>query len=434
MKRLWLYYFPLLFIPGLAANRATELGTIQFSDFLIVPFLALLAVSTVWGAKLNIGRLTPWMGVFVGWALLSTVTIGVRYGYVDNFNTEFGVLKVAKFVLYGFAGILMARSLKDASTRNAFHWSLVAAGVVVGGSLWQNRLDAAQPLTEPGNAPTLTEYLGTNPISVMAAIFLAYLGGLLLIGHGTWRWRICATLSCLAILAGAAASEGRGGWVAGIAAGAYILLRLGPRKQVVLAGLTATVIIATLYQSQPEFKRQVDITLFEPELEDAYQGTRTVGTVDDGGRYRTWHNEVRKLEDAPFLGTGVYHRGGHSPLWTTGSHNFWLQMFLETGIVGGLLVLGILAGMWRQATRLRGIHRRADIPLKAALVAAFVGGLSGEYFYGGVVLLALLAAYAPTGSLPLASLPVPERAIQQVRRHVTAPAPAPVGLAGTPGE
>jgi hypothetical protein len=42
----------------------------------------------------------------------------------------------------------------------------------------------------------------------------------------------------------------------------------------------------------------------------------------------------------------------------------------------------------------------------AALVAAFVGGLSGEYFYGGMALFTFFAVYAPVGSVPLESLEV----------------------------
>jgi hypothetical protein len=40
------------------------------------------------------------------------------------------------------------------------------------------------------------------------------------------------------------------------------------------------------------------------------------------------------------------------------------------------------------------------VPTKAALVAAFVGGMSGEYFYGGLPLFTLLAVHAACGSLP----------------------------------
>ncbi len=46
-------------------------------------------------------------------------------------------------------------------------------------------------------------------------------------------------------------------------------------------------------------------------------------------------HESAKFPKSPIFGTGFYHRGEKSGLWLTGSHNFWIQMFLETGLVGG---------------------------------------------------------------------------------------------------
>jgi hypothetical protein len=40
----------------------------------------------------------------------------------------------------------------------------------------------------------------------------------------------------------------------------------------------------------------------------------------------------------------------------------------------------------------------------AALVTALVGGMSGEYFYGGMTLFTFFVVYAPVGSVPLSSL------------------------------
>ena len=85
------------------------------------------------------------------------------------------------------------------------------------------------------------------------------------------------------------------------------------------------------------------------------------------------------------------------------SHNFFLQMFLETGVPGGLLVLAIFYGLWRQAGCPAARRRGLDVPAKAALLAAVAGGLGGEYFYGGIGLFTLLAVYAVGGSLAVRS-------------------------------
>jgi hypothetical protein len=146
------------------------------------------------------------------------------------------------------------------------------------------------------------------------------------------------------------------------------------------------------------FRNRVDYTLFPDSsyLETYGSG---VGGIDDGARVVSWTTGLRQF-NAPVLGTGFFHRGGESGLDFTGSHNFFLQMFLETGIPGGVLMLIIFYRLWRMAasrsTKLAGL----ELPAKAALVAAMVGGSSGEYFYGGTMLLVLLGVCGPAGSLP----------------------------------
>jgi hypothetical protein len=122
--------------------------------------------------------------------------------------------------------------------------------------------------------------------------------------------------------------------------------------------------------------------------------------VDDGARFSTWVHEAPKLVNAPILGTGFYHRGGTSGLWDSGSHNFFLQMFLETGIVGGILMVSVFALTWRQAGLKTTSLNKISVATRAALITASVGGMSGEYFYGGVSVLVLFATFAIAGALP----------------------------------
>jgi hypothetical protein len=131
-------------------------------------------------------------------------------------------------------------------------------------------------------------------------------------------------------------------------------------------------------------------------------------SLDDAGRLKNWSAAAKRFPQAPFWGAGFFHRGGYSALRFTGSHNFFLQMFLETGVVGGLLVLLIFFMMWRQAGMVVARSAQLEIPLKCALLAAFVGGFGGEYFYGGPPVLALIAVYAPVGALACRRwIPVP---------------------------
>lgn len=406
LKHLWLWFFPLLFLPNLGYGAATANGSLQLADFLIWPYFVLLLFALPHGQRLNVGRITPLLVAFVVWATFSTISIPARYDYASdlfaNFGplavgsgpVTFGLLKIAKLCIYGLAGVWTARALADEYARDAFDWSLLAAGVVTGISLFA--LGSGEDINHADAGMT---YSATNGISVMMAILLCYLTGRYLTGQGSARWRRVARFGFVVMAAGFFLSDGRGGWIAAIAALAYLFIRLGFSRKLLTYGVAALMVIGFLYNTQPDFKQQVDMTLSAPTSHSGYQGTRNIGTIDDGGRFQNWAQEARKLFNAPVLGTGFFHRGGLSGLWSTGSHNFFIQMFLETGVVGGLLVIAVLSAMWRQAMRLVREAPHADIALKAAVIAAIVGGVSGEYFYGGIILFTLFAVYAPTGGL-----------------------------------
>jgi hypothetical protein len=47
---------------------------------------------------------------------------------------------------------------------------------------------------------------------------------------------------------------------------------------------------------------------------------------------------------------------------------------------------------------------KISVSTRAALITAIVGGLSGEYYYGGVGVLIVFAAFAMAGALPAAEV------------------------------
>ena len=153
----------------------------------------------------------------------------------------------------------------------------------------------------------------------------------------------------------------------------------------------------TAYETLPNFRFVVDLTL--SPADDA-----PLQSVDDGARVSTWTHEAPNLINAPVLGTGFYHRGGASGLWDSGSHNFFLQMFLETGVVGGILVISVFVLIWRQAGLTAVSRNKISVPTRAALITAIMGGMSGEYYYGGVSVLVVFAAFAMAGALPAAEV------------------------------
>jgi O-antigen ligase len=217
--------------------------------------------------------------------------------------------------------------------------------------------------------------------------------------HSSREWSVVLAIASPVLLVGMFFTDGRGGWVAAVVGAAYVALRYGIRPLLVAAAFVVALTLVATYQTESAFRKQVDMT-FDPTRLNYQSEFATSAGIDDGSRVEIWQHEAPRVIDAPLFGTGLYHRGGLSGLWTTGSHNYWLQMFLETGIVGGVLVLSVFWKMWQAAGSRWPEAAGVGIGARGALLAAFLGGMSGEYFYGGKPLLALFLVVAPALSLP----------------------------------
>jgi O-antigen ligase len=395
MKHLWLVCFPLLFIPNFGLSHATAFGTLEVSDWLVVPLILLLLIASPARFPQRISQLRPFLWAFLIWALLSTLSIHFRYDYSDDVPIALGsCLKLARLAIYVSASLLIARALHHPQVREKWLWSLVGAlfmlsiGLLAGGH-------------DRGGSPTesLEGYKSYNVIIVCVAILASYIVGLLIHNVGARRWRKFAGLVVLfaagaVVLSTSLSSHGRGGWVAFAVGFGYVLWkRTQAVKAFAIVGILGLFFLAA-YHTVITFQSLVDATF------STDPGSNSEQFVDDGSRVDSWKHEGSKFLDAPLFGTGFYHRGGQSGLWETGSHNFFIQMFLETGIVGGLLVIAIFAVAWRQAGHAVAVQNKIATPTRAALITAIVGGMSGEYYYGGIGVLVLLAVLALTGSLP----------------------------------
>lgn len=395
MKRLWLFYFPLLFVPNVGFSRQTDFGVLEISDWLILPFIILLVMTPSARYEQRVSKLSTLLWGFLVWALLSTLSIHFRYEYLDDVPIVVGsCLKLAKLVLYVIAGVFIARKLSDSRVRGEWLWSLLAALFMLSVGLLASRGDSG---AQPSDA--VEGYKSYNTIVVSMAILCAYIAGLWIDNIGSRRWSRCAGIVvvfavCSVLVSSSLSSHGRGGWIAFAMGFGYILWKR--TKTIKTAAIILMVGLASLgaYETLPNFKSVVNLTI-SPAEDAQFQ------SVDDGARFSTWVHEAPKFIDAPFWGTGFYHRGGVSGLWDTGSHNFFLQMFLETGLVGGVLPILIFALTWRLAGLTATSRNKISVATRAALVTAIVGGMSGEYYYGGVSVLVLFAVFAIAGSLPV---------------------------------
>ncbi len=396
MRRLWLLCFPLLFIPNLGFSHQTVFGVLEISDWLIGPFILLLLIARPARFDQRATQLKPWLWAFLVWALLSTLSIHFRYDYLDDVPIVIGsCLKLTRLAVYVIAGMLITRALADPQARERWLWSLIAALFMLSIGLLAGSTAHNAPSSD-----SLEGYKSYNLIIVSVAILCSYFVGLWVDDVGTRKWSAFAGMAvlfagCSVVLSASLSSHGRGGWAAfAIGLGYIAWKRIQTVKALGLVLVLSTAFIAS-YRTVTDFKSLVDETLSPDD------GPSSKQHVDDGGRLWSWGREASKFDDAPLFGSGFFHRGGASGLWETGSHNFFLQMFLETGVVGGALTLMVFAVAWRQAGGATAVRNRVSTATRAALVTAIAGGMSGEYYYGGIGVLMLFAVLAVTGSLSL---------------------------------
>jgi O-antigen ligase len=382
-------------MPNFGFSQQTSFGVLEVSDALIVPFIVLLLIAPSANYRQRVSRLNPLLWAFLVWAVLSTLSIHFRYGYLDDVPVLAGCcLKLGHLVLYVIAGISIAGKLSDPAVRREWMWSLVAALLMLSIGLL-----ASTGSPEGRASDSLEGYKSYNAIIVSMAILCCYVTGLWVDNACGRKWSRCAALAivfavCSVLLSTAhATGHGRGGWV-GLAVGCGYLFSRRTRNVKIWAIIVIVAMASfAAYETIPKFESLVDMTL--SPTEDAH-----LRSVDDGGRVFIWGHEAPRLFNAPVLGTGFYHRGGLSGLWECGSHNFFIQMFLETGVVGGVLVVGVFVLMWYQAGSPAARKSRVNNATRAALIAAIVGGMSETYFYGNGAALLLFALFAVVGSLP----------------------------------
>jgi hypothetical protein len=161
-----------------------------------------------------------------------------------------------------------------------------------------------------------------------------------------------------------------------------------------LGGMLMLFSVAIAYTQNESFAHHVDITV-NPELLDEETEFAQASGFDDGNRMTIFLKESVKLVNDPIFGAGLFHRGfGGVGLDPNGSHNFFLQMFLETGLVGGGIILALFYRLWMTSGPQPG-RSNEQLGVRAAIVAGVVSSCTGEYFYGGVVLFYLFALVGP---------------------------------------
>lgn len=402
MKYLWVFWLPLLYLPNLSFANRTDFGTLSISDFFIGPFLIFVYLrgQSEWikrnekPTQLYVHFLIPTLLLFIWWAFLGTITINYRYdiSFSYTFTMTFGLLKIAKLVLYTLTAILTIKVLSISSKKelDAFYISLLISSLIMTVGLLITGNSVENELT--GNTEQLFQ---ENSISVLISMFIVFFLGNLIRDSSNRLLKYATATSMIVIVLGFVLANGRGGWVAALVGLIYIGSRVSLMQTIRLT-IIAGILILFAYNQYPSFRQQIDMTL-QPS---SSRRTTAIG-IDDGNRSLILQRQSQLVFNQPVFGTGIFHRGGLSGTYSSGSHNFFLQMFLETGIPGGILVLVVVRQMWSHASTETAKRRQLDVPVKATLIAACVGALSESYFYGGMILFTLFILYGTVGALPI---------------------------------
>jgi O-antigen ligase len=209
-------------------------------------------------------------------------------------------------------------------------------------------------------------------------------------GLAIWRSATRRTLLALAtfiIAVGLAATQSRGGLIgAAVCAGVALFIWKGRRALILgLIGLALLALVSFFVANPSALAR----------LQESNQGS---------GRVDIWTVAWRVVHDHPLAGVGIAQFPQVSPHYTLQPgalrfvglivekhivvHNLYLQLWVETGIVGLLLFLGVIwASLARALSAARSFDRQGDTEMSAltrAAALALVGMLTASFFLSNI--------------------------------------------------
>ena len=389
----YLFLLPLLYVPDLGFSRETPLGIIGPSDIVLVPLVLalLLGTSVRSGIPQAVRRLFL---LFVATAILSTLLFWLlRPGAFGYSKLLFSLNKIGKFSAYAILGLLVARRIRSVRDAELIFKSLAVGSVILALGI----IMTAITKWEPGTLlikKDLFPYKASNQISVVLASFGVFYA-ILPRGADT---RLRPRLILLAVLyASMLLTGGRGGWFGALIGCAYVIYATTRNRNGYVASAILVVVATVMIVRLPAVRTRAEDVVV---VVDPVSGEERWG-LDDGARFDTWRHEGAKVLHAPLFGVGFFNRGQASGLWSSGSHNFYIQVALETGLVGLLVFFAMLLRIWRSVPlragpEVPGWLLQHDLAFRAGLVTACAASMTGEYFYGGLVLGTLSMLYGTT--------------------------------------
>lgn len=284
-------------------------------------------------------------------------------------------------------------------------------------------------------AVVYTDYISQ---SIMTATFAALCWVLRDSAPGRFGPAVAVAIALAALLDTLFLLPGRSGWVVAAALATMIAWWQLPRRLKACAVL-APLLLAGLLLASDMGRERLGKVIDET---DRYveQGAEQTSS---GERLNFWRRSLTSIGRHPLIGTGVgswqlrYHEleGGEPPEGTRNTrnpHNEYLLLGVQTGLVGVLLFVALLAAVWRDGRRFDKATAHAVMLLTASLAvgslfnSALFDGAKGRFFciVAGLLFAWGLAARNAMHDGPRLPTPSPS--------PIPTPTPTPVPDAGLP--
>jgi O-antigen ligase len=248
-------------------------------------------------------------------------------------------------------------------------------GMGLGGSTAYVRVQV-DPAAEDG-AEAMTRIRGTgifgdpNDLAMSLVLALPFLFSWLLSPASWLMTRLISVGGIAVILYALALTQSRGGFLAFAALCAVYAYRRFGR---VTAVVVAVMVIAVLVAAGPSRLQGIDSSEASAQ-----------------GRIQSWAAGLQMLKSQPILGVGYGNFGDFNALT---AHNSFVHAFAETGLVGGLLFVGLWYWFYVMTSAYRNVAGAATSRLALDLLACGVGVMVCAVF--------LSRQYSPVLYIPLA--------------------------------
>ncbi len=383
--------------PGVVANLgiaqllgAIKVGFLVLGPFdLVVPliFLSIALRPSVIGLFYKAHPSLTWLfSIFCVWSLM-LISFSLISGRVGQTEVVIGLLRLTKFIASAMWCPLVYNYCRDRRSGDTMQWVMYIAILLVAISILGSANQAYQVAearsSAAGTIIVLKEDLpfSGNSASVLLATSSAFF--IAAIVKRTWQ-----ILLVLPLLVALFTTTGRAGYLGLFSAIVYILIRNRKFSSAAIA-LIITLVVYVL-SFIPIIGAAISTMLGK--------GDSDILFMESNGRvaiYDFFINEIA-LEKL-FFGSGFGVWGGGSGLPEHTMHNFFLQMWAESGVIGMLLCVWLTIEMIRQTKsnirtgKCQEFNRYYIVGFRAALIAVFFASMTETYLYGGPILSSLCA-------------------------------------------